>query len=68
LSIREIVVVEIRDAVFQLIRFVNLDVVVKSIRKLEFHNFKIFFHFFRWEQHHFTLKNIDKTNHKHQDK
>ncbi len=47
LSIREIVVVEIRDAVFQSIRFVNLDVVVKFIRKLEFHHFIIIFHFFR---------------------
>jgi hypothetical protein len=65
LSIREIVVVEIRDAVFQSIRFINLDVVVKSIRELEFHHLIIIFHFFRWRQHHFTLKKIDKTNHKH---
>jgi hypothetical protein len=65
LSIRKIVVVEIRDAVFQSIRFVNLDVVVKSIRKLEFHHFIIIFHFFRWKQHHFILKKIDKTNHRH---
>jgi hypothetical protein len=65
LSIRKIVVVEIRDAVFQLIRFVNLDVVVKSIRKLELHHLIIIFHFFRWKQHHFTLKKIDKTNHRH---
>jgi hypothetical protein len=68
LSIRKIVVVEIRDVVFQSIRFVNLDVVVKSIRKLEFHHLIIIFHFFRWEQHHFTLRKIDKTNHKRQDK
>jgi hypothetical protein len=47
LSIREIVVVEIRDAVFQSIRFVNLDVVVKSIRRFEFHHFIIIFHLFR---------------------
>jgi hypothetical protein len=65
LSIREIVVVEIDDAVFQSIRFVNLDVVVKSIRKLEFHHLIIIFHFFRWRQHHFTLKKIDITNHRH---
>jgi hypothetical protein len=68
LSIRKIVVVEIRDAVFQSIRFVNFNVVVKSIRKLELHHFIIIFHFFRWEQHHFTLKKIDKTNHRRQDK
>jgi hypothetical protein len=65
LSIRELIVVEIRDAVFQSIRFVNLDVVVKSIRKLEFYHLIIIFHFLRWKQHHFTLKKIDKTNHKH---
>jgi hypothetical protein len=65
LSIREIIVVEIRDAVFQLIRFVNFDVVVKSIRKFELHHIIIIFHFFRWKRHHFTLKKIDKTNHKH---
>jgi hypothetical protein len=65
LSIRKIVVVEIRDVVFQSIRFVNLDVVVKLIRELEFHHFIIIFLFFRWKQHHFTLKKIDKTNHKH---
>jgi hypothetical protein len=49
LSIRKVVVVEIRDAVFQSIRFVNLDVVVKSIRELELHHHIIIFHFFRWD-------------------
>jgi hypothetical protein len=65
LSIREIVVVEIRDAHLESIRFVNLDVVVRSIRKFVFHDLKIFFHLFRWRQHHFILKKIDKTNHIH---
>ncbi len=64
LSIREIVIVEIRDVVFQSICFVNLDVVVKSIRKFELHHLIIIFHFFRWKQYYFTLKKIDKTNHR----
>jgi hypothetical protein len=65
LSIREIVVVEIRGVVSQSIRFVNLDVIVRSIRELKLNHLIVIFHFFRWKQHHFTLKKIDKTNHKH---
>jgi hypothetical protein len=46
LSIREIVVVEIRDAVFQSIRFVNLDVVVKLISRTRISSSHNHFSFF----------------------